>query len=102
MIKVKYEVKDDRYTYICVKGHANFDEYGKDLICASVSSIMFGLMNACDELKDSQVVIKEEENLIEIVNNSDNQKLQNYFELVIYQLKTIEESYSNFIKLERK
>ena len=101
MIKVKYEVVDDKYKSIEVKGHALADDYGKDLICASVSSIMFGFMNALDEL-DEDVEIKQLTNKIEIVNHSSSNVIQDYFELVIIQLKTIEESYNDFIKLERK
>ena len=35
MIKVKVE-KDN----ISIIGHANYDEYGKDIVCASVSSVV--------------------------------------------------------------
>ena len=100
MIKVIYSMVDDHYTYLSVKGHANSNDYGKDLICASVSSIMFGLMNALDETKD--VEIKELTNHIEIINNSKKELVDNYIELVLIQLKTIEESYTEFIKVERK
>jgi len=82
-------------------GHALSDEYGKDLICASVSSIMFGFMNALDALNEN-IDIKQLTNEIKVVNKSDSGIVQNYFELVMIQLKTIEESYGDFIKLERK
>ena len=102
MIKAVYEVNDlDQYVSLKVKGHALADEYGKDLICASVSSIMFGFMNALDAL-DEDVKIKQLTNKIEVVNESSSQVIQDYFELVIIQLKTIEESYGDFIKVERK
>ena len=101
MIKVIYEVKDDLYTYIESKGHANSDEYGKDLICASVSSIMFGFMNALDVL-DEDVEIKQLTNKIVIKNHSKSEMIQDYFELVMMQLKTLEETYGDFIKVERK
>ena len=100
MIKVKYCIDDNNYTRLDVKGHAESDDYGKDLICASVSSIMFGLMNAMDEIKD--VTIKELNNHIEIINESKSRKANNYLELALIQLKTIEESYGEFIKVERK
>ena len=100
MIKAVYSLNDDHYTYLSVKGHAESDDYGKDLICASVSSILFGLMNALNEKKD--VEIKELTNHIEIINNSKNELIDNYLELVLIQLKTIEESYGEFIKVERK
>ena len=101
MIKAKYEVKDGSYLSLDVKGHAEYGEYGKDLICASVSSILFGFMNALDELSEN-VEIKQSENRITVKDHSGSDIVQNYFELVIMQLKTIEESYGNFIKVERK
>ncbi|MBR2578455.1 MAG: ribosomal-processing cysteine protease Prp [Erysipelotrichaceae bacterium] len=101
MIAVLYDIDDDvSYTYLSIKGHAEFADYGKDLICASVSSIAFGLMNALDEIEG--VTIKESENQIEIINESSSPKANDFMELALIQLKTIEESYSGFIKVERK
>ena len=100
MIRVKYELIEDRYASLDIKGHANYADKGEDLICAAASSIMFGLMNALDEYED--VDIKESDNHIIITNNSSLDKVNNYIELALIQLKTIEESYSKFIKIERK
>ena len=101
MIKAIYEVKNDLYVSLNVSGHANYDDIGKDLICASVSSIVFGFMNALDNLHED-VEIKQLTNSITITNHSNNEVIQNYFELVMIQLKTIEESYGDFIRVERK
>ena len=101
MIKVIYEVKDEMYTSLQVSGHAESGEYGKDLVCASVSSIIFGFMNALDVL-DEDTEIKQLTNKIVIKNHSRSEMVQDYFELVMMQLKTIEESYGDFIKVERK
>ncbi len=101
MIRVIYQKKDDRISYIRVRGHAESAEYGKDLICASVSSIMFGLMNALDEL-DEDIEIRQLTNDIEIRNHSTSEVAENYFRLVLVQLRTIEEAYGDFIKVERK
>ena len=101
MIKALYEANDRKYASLEVSGHAEFDESGKDLICASVSSIMFGFMNALDELHEN-VEIRQSTNKIAIINKSESDVVQDYFELVMMQLKTIEESYGDFIKVERK
>ena len=101
MIKVIYEVKNEKYVSLEIKGHAEFDDSGKDLVCASVSSIAFGFMNALDALNE-KVEIKQLTNQIIINNHSDSNIIQDYFELVMMQLKTIEESYNDFIKVERK
>ena len=101
MISAKYEVKDNQYLSLEVSGHAEYDESGKDLICASVSSIMFGLMNALDALHED-VEIKQLTNTITIINHSNSNNVQDYLELTMMQLKTIEESYGDFIQVERK
>lgn len=38
MIKVKFNTNGDTKS-IEISGHAEFDEYGKDIVCASVSTI---------------------------------------------------------------
>ena len=101
MIKAIYEVQDNQYVKLEVSGHAEYDESGKDLVCASVSSIMFGFMNALDAL-DEEIQIQQLTNQITVINHSSSNKVQDYFELVMMQLKTIEESYGDFIKVERK
>ncbi|MBQ1483455.1 MAG: ribosomal-processing cysteine protease Prp [Erysipelotrichaceae bacterium] len=101
MIKAIFQADEDRYISLDVSGHAEYGEYGKDLICASVSSIMFGFMNAIDGLEED-VKITQSENRITVVDHSGSEKVNDYFELVIMQLKTIEASYGDFIKVERK
>ena len=100
MITVRYEIIEKDYTYLDITGHAQFAEYGRDLICASVSSIAFGLMNGLDGMEN--VTINEEDDHIEIINRSGSPKANDFMELTLIQLKTIEESYGEFIKVERK
>lgn len=100
MILVRYILENGYYTHLIVTGHAEYAEYGNDLICASVSSIMFGLMNCLDEYQD--VTINVGENKIEIKNECKLDEVNNFMKLALIQLKTIEESYGEFIKVERK
>ena len=101
MINAVFQADGNTYRSLDVSGHAEYGAYGKDLICASVSSIMFGFMNALDNLEEN-VDITQSENRITIVDHSGSKVVQDYFELVIMQLKTIEASYGDFIKVERK
>ena len=101
MIHAVYELKDDHYRSLRVNGHAEFGDYGKDLVCASVSSIMFGLMNALDVLEE-KVQIDQLDKEITVDSHTDSKVVYDYFELVIMQLKTMEDSYGDFIKVERK
>ena len=69
MIKAIYEAKDNKYLYLEVSGHAEYDESGRDLICASVSSIVFGFMNALDALNED-IEIKQLTTSINITTSS--------------------------------
>ena len=48
------------------------------------------------------VLIEQEDNRIMIEDHSSSQVVQDYIELVIMQMKTIEASYGDFIRVERK
>ena len=46
MIKIKINKQNKQIVEVKVTGHANSAEYGKDLVCAGVSSICVGIANA--------------------------------------------------------
>lgn len=48
MVKVKYTVVDKTHT-LEVSGHANYDEYGKDIVCAGISALVQALMGWIEE-----------------------------------------------------
>ena len=45
MINVKIEKENAKYKKITVLGHAMYDDYGKDIVCAAVSSITTTTVN---------------------------------------------------------
>ena len=47
-----------------ISGHANFDDYGKDIVCASVSSIVITTINACIEIDEDSIYYEDNEKLI--------------------------------------
>ena len=102
MVRVTYGLDDSgNYSYLKVSGHADFAEKGKDLICASVSSIFYGLMNALEGMEED-AEINDSGKEIEILIKSGRQTVQNYIELVLMQLKTIEFSYGEFIRIKER
>lgn len=82
-----------------VKGHAEYDDAGKDLVCAGVSSIMFGLLNALDEIAEGSVDISVD-NQIKIKTGKTDIILQTILRTGLIQLQTVEESYPEFIKIK--
>ena len=46
MIKIKLEKNNDKIKNIIIKGHALYDDFGKDIVCAAVSSTVITSVNA--------------------------------------------------------
>lgn len=60
MIKVKVESKDKKHIdAITLSGHAMYDEYGKDIVCSSVSSIVTTTVNGIIEIDKDYLTVEE-------------------------------------------
>lgn len=55
MIKVILKKNFDLYESISITGHANFDLYGKDIVCSAVSSIVITSVNAIIRLESDSI-----------------------------------------------
>ena len=85
---------------LTVSGHANFAEYGKDLVCAGVSAIVTGGINALEKEINNIVIITEENKLgVDVINS--NETIQIILKTILIQLETIEDSYKKYIKINK-
>lgn len=67
MIKVVYNNK-----IIKINGHANFADYGKDIVCASVSSIVYTTVNGILNINNKAIIFQDnKEIVIEVISNDD-------------------------------
>ena len=48
MVRAKYTAEENTHTLVLL-GHANYDEYGKDIVCAGVSALVQALMGWIEE-----------------------------------------------------
>lgn len=48
MVRAKYKVNGSLHT-LTVLGHANYDEYGKDIVCAGISALVQALIGWIEE-----------------------------------------------------
>ena len=100
MIEVNYLENNSVISKLEISGHANFDKKGKDIVCSAVSAIGVGGINALTNIDKIEVVIKEGYILINGsgLNNEYNQIV---LKTMLTQLKTIEKSYSKYIKVSK-
>ena len=55
---IKVDVKKDQ---VIITGHAGYDEFGKDIVCASVTSIATTTINAIVRIDSSAIEFKADE-----------------------------------------
>ena len=83
-----------------ISGHANYAEYGKDIVCASVSSLVTCTVNNISSIDSSSLIYEDDGNTVylEIINNNDiSDKL---FNNLILMLKDLAKDYPKNIKIE--
>ena len=101
MIKVRIKKENDVITSISCKGHAKYDEYGKDIVCASFSTMIITTINAILEF-DKDAISYTDNNNLNIVNikkdNITNRLLLNLVNM-IYELR---ENYDKNIDIKEE
>ena len=95
MIKVIYNDNT-----IKVSGHANYAEYGKDIVCASVSSIITTIVNCIMNLDKSSITYQDDGKTIIITKINNNEVVNTIFATMIDILKDLENQYKENIKVE--
>lgn len=97
--------QEGQVTDIEMSGHADSDEYGKDLVCAGASAVVFGSANAIIGMTDESpdIDMSEDGGYFHLRSvNLENEQAQTLLQGLIISLKTIEEEYGQYIKLNYK
>ena len=103
MTKIKFYKNENNFFKIEATGHTGFDESGKDILCASISSILqSGALGLKKVLKLNPKIVNNIDGyiLIELPINQNLSKAQVLFETMFESLKDLQSGYSNYIKLE--
>ena len=93
MIKVKVKKNLSQIKEITIAGHANYDEYGKDIVCSSVSSIVITTVNGISELNPNYLEILEEENKIIIQIKEEDEIGMKLIQNMLSLLKELSDNY---------
>lgn len=103
MIKVEVVRKNQLIHEITISGHADSGPKGYDLVCAAVSSIATGALNALNQICSSDVQLSLTESSdamikIKVLQNRDD--LQLLLKMMLIQLKTVQESQQKYIHIK--
>ncbi|WP_044640548.1 ribosomal-processing cysteine protease Prp [Risungbinella massiliensis] len=106
MIRITVERdRDGSVSRVTVKGHANYGEHGRDLVCAAVSGITIGMANAIEQLTDTTLHQpddgegKVDLRIPEDVEETTHQKLTLLLEATFLALKNVADEYPAYVSL---
>ncbi len=101
MIKVNVKVKKNKVYELVIKGHANYDNLGNDIVCASVSAMAITTVNSILLLDDS-ISYEEDSGYLKIRVKEDtvvNEKLLNN---LVNMLNELQEEYPKNIEIRNE
>ena len=96
---IKVELKDNLIT---IKGHAGYADKGKDIVCASVSSIVITTINAIVEINPEAIDYSDLDNEIIIRKIKEDDIVNKLLNNMILLLESLEKDYNEYIKIIRR
>ena len=93
---IKVVVSKDK---IEITGHALYDDYGKDIVCASVSSIVITSINLCLRFDKDSIKYKKETDKLTIEVLSSDEKVTLTIENMLMMLEELASTYKKNIKI---
>ena len=101
MIKVKLTKNNNYYKRIIITGHANYDDFGKDIVCAAVSSTIITSINASLSI-DNESLIYDDKNGLEIEVKKNDIVTTKIINNMINNLYELEKAYPKNIKIKEE
>ena len=97
MINISYK-KDKVIKEIRISGHARYTEYGKDIVCSAVSSIVTTTINNIITLDDKAIKYVDNDGYI-LITNEDSELANKLLTTMLNMLNELAEEYPKNIKI---
>ena len=101
MIKIKLFKNDNDLEKIVIKGHAMYDDFGKDIVCAAVSSTVFTSVNACLSIDENSINYDDSDGL-EIEVKKNDIVTEKIMKSMISNLKELERAYPKNVQIKEE
>jgi len=109
MIRVAIDRNEDgTIRGFTLRGHAEYGEPGQDIVCAGVSAVTFGTVNAVEALLKVELACEDDQAAglfkaeVPVVSDpTAADRLQLLLESMVVMLESIEESYGDYIRITR-
>lgn len=99
MITIKQEYNEKQIQKIIIDGHAGYDIRGKDIVCASVSSIVTTSVNMLIRLDEKAISYDVTDGHLEIQIFKHTELIDMIIENMVSLFQELEEQYKKYIKI---
>ncbi len=100
MVRANYTVDESTHT-LTVVGHANYAEYGKDIVCAGVSAIVQALIGWCEENYETVNCISIDTQAGEVIISCDGgENVAAVFRMSTIGLEQLAYSYPDHVQID--
>ncbi|MEG0799314.1 MAG: ribosomal-processing cysteine protease Prp [Bacilli bacterium] len=101
MINITIKKESNIITEVLIKGHSNYCVSGKDIVCASVSSILITTVNAIISF-DKEAIKYNETNDFALINLKKDNITNTLIDNMINLLYELENTYRKNIKIKEE
>lgn len=99
MVRAKYRADEGTHT-LTVLGHANYAEYGKDIVCAGVSAIVQALIGWCEENYETVTCISIDSQAGEVIISCEGGEVATAFKVATIGLEQLAYSYPDHVEID--
>lgn len=105
-VSVFRDVSDRSIRRFEVKGHADFAEHGKDIVCAGVSAVTVGTVNAVESVVGVKLECDMRDGYLRAtvpgpVSPAVQDQIQLLLESMLVMLESIRQSYHSYIRIQQ-
>lgn len=100
MIKIEVFRKENVLSKVIITGHAKYDESGRDIVCASVSSIAISSVNLAIKVDEEAIKYLDKEGYLEI--DILKEDIIYIFDNMLDMFNELEKDYPKYIKIKEK
>ena len=99
MIKVLFFIKGENISGFSISGHADYDDYGKDIVCAAVTSAAIMAANTIIEIIKADAEASEADGSIKLTAKEDSDAVQTVLKGFKLHIKELAKEYPENIKI---
>ena len=102
MIRITLIQKEDELEQIKLKGHAMYDDYGKDIVCAGVSSILTTTVNAILKFSKEAITFEDQNDEFVLTINQKDEITKKLIANMVELFYELEDSYPKNITIRKR